>query len=95
MVSDNNLTITHSFSNNYETHTEFFQNSLAKYDFGNKNILRPSWDIYFMQLAHLISQRTNCMKRAVGCVIVKDSRLVASGYNGTPFGFKNCNEGGC
>ena len=35
------------------------------------------------------------MKRAVGCVIVKDSRLVASGYNGTPFMMQNCNEGGC
>ena len=35
------------------------------------------------------------MKRAVGCVIVKDCRLVASGYNGTPFGMTNCNEGGC
>ena len=48
-----------------------------------------------MKLAHVASTRTNCMKRAVGCVLVKDNRIVATGYNGTPFGVKNCNEGGC
>ena len=48
-----------------------------------------------MQLAHLVSKRTNCMKRAVGCVIVKDCRIVATGYNGTPFGMENCKDGGC
>lgn len=48
-----------------------------------------------MQLAHLVSKRTNCMKRAVGCVIARDFRIVATGYNGTPFGMENCNKGGC
>ncbi|KAJ4367964.1 Deoxycytidine monophosphate (dCMP) deaminase [Didymella sp. IMI 355093] len=57
--------------------------------------LRPSWDQYFMQLADLAALRSNCMKRRVGCVIVKEKRVVSTGYNGTPRGMTNCNEGGC
>ena len=74
-----------------------FYASLAHtgYNFADQGIIRPKWDKYFMQLAHLVSKRTNCMKRAVGCVIVKENRIVATGYNGTPFGMENCNEGGC
>jgi dCMP deaminase len=48
-----------------------------------------------MRIAHVTSSRTNCMKRAVGAVIVKDMRIVSTGYNGTPFKCLNCNEGGC
>lgn len=44
-----------------------------------------------MKIAHVTSTRTNCMKRAVGAVIVQDNRIVATGYNGTPFGMMNCN----
>ncbi|KAF9454122.1 hypothetical protein P691DRAFT_848027 [Macrolepiota fuliginosa MF-IS2] len=57
--------------------------------------LRPSWDAYFMTLASLASRRSNCMKRRVGAVLVRDNRILATGYNGTPRGLKNCNEGGC
>ncbi|KAF7320475.1 hypothetical protein MKEN_00832400 [Mycena kentingensis (nom. inval.)] len=57
--------------------------------------LRPNWDTYFMKLASLASQRSNCMKRRVGAVIVRENRVVATGYNGTPRGLTNCNEGGC
>ncbi|BFZ57986.1 Deoxycytidine monophosphate (dCMP) deaminase [Savitreella phatthalungensis] len=57
--------------------------------------LRPSWDAYFMSLASLASLRSNCMKRRVGCVLVRENRVVATGYNGTPRGVTNCNEGGC
>lgn len=57
--------------------------------------LRPSWDLYFMRLADLAALRSNCMKRRVGCVIVKENRVVATGYNGTPRRLANCNEGGC
>ncbi|KAI6047916.1 cytidine deaminase-like protein [Pisolithus marmoratus] len=57
--------------------------------------LRPRWDSYFMTLADLASQRSNCMKRRVGAILVRDNRIVATGYNGTPRGVKNCNEGGC
>ncbi len=57
--------------------------------------LRPSWDLYFMQLADLAAHRSNCMKRRVGCVLVRENRVIATGYNGTPRGISNCNEGGC
>lgn len=57
--------------------------------------LRPTWDSYFMRLADLAALRSNCMKRRVGCVIVRENRVVATGYNGTPRNLTNCNEGGC
>ncbi|KAK4703015.1 dCMP deaminase, partial [Phenoliferia sp. Uapishka_3] len=57
--------------------------------------LRPPWDAYFMRLASLASLRSNCMKRRVGCVLVRERRVVSTGYNGTPRGVRNCNEGGC
>lgn len=69
--------------------------SLRAIDVTNVERLRPGWDSYFMSLAELASERTNCMKRRVGCVIVKDRRLVATGYNGTPSRVRNCMEGGC
>lgn len=56
---------------------------------------RPDWDEYFMEIAKVVSLRSNCMKRKVAAVIVKDKRVIATGYNGTPRGVKNCNEGGC
>ncbi|GAA5918404.1 hypothetical protein JCM6882_008329 [Rhodosporidiobolus microsporus] len=58
-------------------------------------LLRPSWDTYFMLLASLASLRSNCMKRRVGAVLVREKRVVSTGYNGTPRGVKNCGEGGC
>lgn len=57
--------------------------------------VRPSWDQYFMQLADLAARRSNCMKRRVGCCIVREKRVISTGYNGTPRGMTNCNEGGC
>lgn len=56
---------------------------------------RPSWDDYFMRIAHVVATRSNCLKRHVAALIVKDLRVVATGYNGTPRGTRNCNEGGC
>lgn len=56
---------------------------------------RPSWDEYFMDIARVASLRSNCMKRKVAAVLVKDNRVISTGYNGTPRGIKNCNEGGC
>ncbi|KAK5780932.1 deoxycytidine monophosphate deaminase PWA37_001840 [Arxiozyma heterogenica] len=57
--------------------------------------LRPDWDTYFMRLATLAASRSNCMKRRVGCVIVRDFRVIATGYNGTPRHLTNCFNGGC
>lgn len=68
---------------------------LSELDLLNQERLRPTWDAYFMRLADLAALRSNCMKRRVGCVIVKDNRVVATGYNGTPRHLTNCNEGGC
>ncbi len=56
---------------------------------------RPGWDQYFMQIAAIVALRSNCMKRKVAALIVKDRRIISTGYNGTPRGVKNCNEGGC
>jgi dCMP deaminase len=56
---------------------------------------RPSWDDYFLNLAWVASSRANCLRRNVGAVIVMDKRIVSTGYNGTPFGVANCDEGGC
>ena len=59
------------------------------------NVVRPDWDEYFMKLAKVASLRSNCVKRKVAAVIVRDKRVISTGYNGTPRGTKNCFEGGC
>ncbi|MGH0032373.1 MAG: deaminase [Myxococcota bacterium] len=56
---------------------------------------RPSWDEYFMSIARVVASRSNCVKRKVAAVITKDRRIISTGYNGTPRGTPNCNEGGC
>ena len=69
--------------------------AIDRLDLLDEGRLRPSWDQYFMQLASLAAQRSNCMKRRVGAVLVRERRVVSTGYNGTPRGLKNCNLGGC
>ena len=56
---------------------------------------RPSWDEYFMGIAEVVARRSNCIRRHVGAVVMKDNHILATGYNGTPRGVKNCFEGGC
>jgi dCMP deaminase len=56
---------------------------------------RPDWDDYFMNIARVVAARSNCVKRKVAAVITVDRRIIATGYNGTPRGVTNCNEGGC
>lgn len=56
---------------------------------------RPPWDEYFMNIAHAAATRGNCIKRKVGAILVVDRRIISTGYNGTPRGTRNCNEGGC
>lgn len=56
---------------------------------------RPGWDTYFIDIARMVSLRSNCVKRRVAAVVVKDKRIISTGYNGTPRGVTNCNEGGC
>lgn len=56
---------------------------------------RISWDGYFTQIARLVSQRSTCLRRQVGAVIVKDKRILATGYNGAPSGLPHCLDIGC
>jgi len=56
---------------------------------------RPSWDEYFMRMAEDASMRSNCIRRKVGALIVKQRNIISTGYNGTPIGVRNCFEGGC
>ncbi|MBI4483980.1 MAG: dCMP deaminase family protein [Acidobacteria bacterium] len=48
-----------------------------------------------MGIARVVSLRSNCVKRKVAAILVKDRRIISTGYNGTPRGTRNCNEGGC
>lgn len=57
--------------------------------------MRPSWDDYFIEIAKLVSSRATCLRRKVGAVIVKDKRLLTTGYNGAPSGLAHCIEVGC
>ena len=56
---------------------------------------RPAWDTYFMDITLLVAKRSTCLRRAVGAVIVKDKRILATGYNGAPSGVRHCAETGC
>ena len=60
-----------------------------------KKTIRPSWDEYFIDIAKLVSKRSTCLRRKVGAVIVKNRRILATGYNGTPSGIRHCEEVGC
>jgi len=47
---------------------------------------RPGWDEYFLEIAQLVAKRSTCLRRKVGALVVKDRRILATGYNGTPSG---------
>ncbi|MCS7181257.1 MAG: cytidine/deoxycytidylate deaminase family protein [bacterium] len=56
---------------------------------------RPDWDTYFMEIAQLVSKRSTCIRRKVGAVLVKEKRILATGYNGAPTGLSHCKDIGC
>lgn len=56
---------------------------------------RLTWDEYFMEIAQVVARRSSCIKRRIGAIIVRDKQILSTGYNGTPRGITNCNEGGC
>jgi dCMP deaminase len=56
---------------------------------------RPDWDPYFMEIAGIVSKRSTCLRRRVGALIVKDKRILSTGYNGAPSGLRHCAEVGC
>jgi dCMP deaminase len=59
------------------------------------NGMRPSWETYFMDIAHLVAKRSTCRRRAVGALLVKDKRILSTGYNGAPSRLKHCLDIGC
>lgn len=56
---------------------------------------RPTYDEYFMEMAHVVSKRSTCMRRKVGAILVKDKHILSTGYNGAPKGLAHCGEVGC
>ncbi len=56
---------------------------------------RPAWDSYFLRIAELVASRSTCRRRKVGAVLVRDRRILTTGYNGAPANLKHCLEIGC
>jgi len=56
---------------------------------------RPEWDRYFLDIAELVATRSTCLRRRVGAVLVRERRILATGYNGAPSGLRHCLEIGC
>jgi dCMP deaminase len=57
--------------------------------------MRPTWDEYFTVIAREVATRSTCLRRSVGAVIVRDKRILCTGYNGAPRGLPHCEETGC
>ncbi len=57
--------------------------------------MRPDWDEYFMEMTGIAASRSTCLRRHVGAVIVKDNRILATGYNGAPSKAAHCEKTGC
>ncbi len=57
--------------------------------------MRPSWDEYFIEIVNVIKKRSTCCRRQVGALIVKDKKILSTGYNGSPTGLRHCEEVGC
>ena len=56
---------------------------------------RPGWDAYFLNIADAVSHRAECRRSRVGCVIVRDNRIISTGYNGVEAGEPSCLDGVC
>lgn len=57
--------------------------------------MRPSWDAYFMEITQVVASRSTCLRRKVGALIIKDKRILTTGYNGAPNRLAHCQEAGC
>lgn len=58
-------------------------------------MLRPSWDEYFLEIAKIVAKRSTCIRRHVGAILVKEKRILATGYNGAPSNIRHCLDVGC
>lgn len=56
---------------------------------------RPSWDDYFAEIATVVAKRSTCPRAQVGCVLVRDNRILTTGFNGSPSGMEHCIDVGC
>jgi dCMP deaminase len=56
---------------------------------------RKDWDTYFMDIAYMVSTRSQCSRRRVGAVLVQGKKLLGTAYNGAPMGVPDCSEAGC
>ncbi|MFH1422708.1 MAG: cytidine/deoxycytidylate deaminase family protein [Planctomycetota bacterium] len=56
---------------------------------------RPDWDNYFLKIAEVVASRSTCLRRQVGAVLVRDKRILTTGYNGAPSGLPHCAKTGC
>lgn len=56
---------------------------------------RPSWESYFMLITKNVATRSTCLRRKTGAIVVRDKRILATGYNGAPSGIRHCDEVGC
>ena len=56
---------------------------------------RPTWDEYFIEITKMVAKRSTCLRRHVGAILVKDKRILATGYNGAPQNIRHCLEIGC
>jgi len=74
-------------SDNAETHSQEQEKAIE--------ISRPSWPEYFMAITRMVAKRSTCLRRSVGAILVKDKRILATGYNGAPAGLRHCVEVGC
>lgn len=57
--------------------------------------MRPSWDSYFMDITRVVGTRSTCLRRQVGALLVREKRILSSGYNGAPRNLAHCDQVGC
>lgn len=62
---------------------------------GGEESNRPDWDDYFLDIVGLVAKRATCLRRSVGAALVRDRRILSTGYNGAPSGLRHCLEIGC
>jgi dCMP deaminase len=75
--------------------TYLINGSLLKEKKKSTHLKRPSWEEYFMDITHLVAKRSTCLRRQVGAILVKDKKILATGYNGAPSRLKHCLDIGC
>lgn len=68
---------------------------MQKFSISTEDRVRPTWHEYFVEMCYLVASRSTCKRRAVGAVLVKDNRAIATGYNGAPSMTYHCTDVGC